>query len=185
MTTDGLERATFAGGCFWCLEPIFADLEGVKEVVPGYAGGHVAHPTYEQVCTGTTGHAEAVHITFDPSRIAYRDLLTVFFAVHDPTTPNRQGADVGSQYRSVVFVHDPAQEQAARAAIAALERDPGWEGEAVVTEVAPFTAFYPAEPHHRRYFASNPDRGYCRVVIAPKVAKFRKRFADRLAVPQA
>lgn len=175
-----IETATFGGGCFWCLEPVFADLKGVLGVEPGYAGGHREDPSYEEVSTGATGHAEVVRVTFDPDVIGYRELLEVFFAVHDPTTRDRQGADRGSQYRSAVFFHTPEQGEAARAAIGALEPEPGWEGRRVVTEVAPLEAFYPAEACHRDYFSRHPDRGYCRAVIAPKLAKFRKRFADRL-----
>lgn len=176
-----LETATFGAGCFWCVETIFASLRGVTEVLPGYSGGQVPNPSYEQVCTDTTGHAEVIQITFDPTEIAFSDLLTVLFAVHDPTTPNRQGHDVGHQYRSAVFYHSEAQREAAEKAIAALPIEAGWEGAQVVTEVVPFTAFYPAEEYHRDYFNRNPDKGYCRVVIAPKVAKFRKKFGERLA----
>ncbi len=179
----GTETATLAGGCFWCLEALYKDLRGVVSVVPGYSGGRTPHPTYEEVCSDRTGHAECVQIEFEPDEISYRDLLGVFFAVHDPTTPNRQGHDAGSQYRSVIFCHTKEQQDIARDVIAALEGDPSWEGEAVVTEVVPFETFYPAEPYHRDYFAKNPQQGYCRVVIAPKVAKFRKRFPGRIAVP--
>lgn len=175
------ETATLGAGCFWCVEPIFASLRGVVDARPGYSGGHVPNPTYEQVCTDTTGHAEVVQVTFDPDEITFDDLITVFFAVHDPTTPNRQGNDVGRQYRSAVFYHSEAQREAVTRAIAALTPEPTWQGARVVTEVVPFEAFYPAEEHHRDYFARNPEQGYCRVIIAPKVAKFRKRFADRLA----
>ncbi|MCL6595735.1 MAG: peptide-methionine (S)-S-oxide reductase MsrA [Firmicutes bacterium] len=179
------ETATLAGGCFWCMEAIFADLAGVVRVTSGYTGGHVPNPTYEQVCSHTTGHAEAVQIEYDPEVITYADLLEVFFAVHDPTTPDRQGADVGSQYRSAVFYHDEGQRRQAEEAIARLERDPHWEGERVVTQVVPLTAFYPAEPYHRDYFARHPEAAYCRAVIAPKVAKFRRRFAHRVRTPLA
>ena len=174
----GKEVATLGGGCFWCLEPIFRELEGVLEVTVGYAGGRRANPTYEQVCTGATGHAEVVQVTFDPAVISFRELLEVFFAVHDPTTANRQGADVGTQYRSVVFFHDAGQEEAAREVIGALGGQGLWDGP-IVTEVAPFEAFYPAEAYHQDYFRKNPGQGYCRVVIAPKLAKFRQRFAGR------
>lgn len=182
QTNAERETATFAGGCFWCLEPVFSDLEGVASVVPGYSGGHVKNPSYKDVCTGTTGHAESVQIEFDPRRISYRDLLEVFFAVHDPTTPNRQGNDVGHQYRSAIFFHSPEQEAAAREIVAELgaNPDPHWEGRRIVTEIRPFTAFYPAEEYHRDYFRRNPGQGYCRLVIAPKYAKFRERFAARL-----
>lgn len=177
---DGLETATLAGGCFWCLEPVFSDLRGVARAIPGYSGGHVKNPTYREVCTGTTGHAEAVQVTFDPREVSYRDLLEIFFAVHDPTTLNRQGADVGTQYRSVIFYHSPEQEATARDVIASLAPEPSWEGKRVVTQVEAFEAFYPAEEYHRDYFRRNPEQGYCRLVIAPKYAKFRKRFAERL-----
>lgn len=175
-----MEKATFGGGCFWCLEPVFEDLKGVNEVIPGYAGGHKPHPTYEEVCTGTTGHAEVVQVTYDPEVIRYRDLLEVFFAIHDPTTPNRQGADVGHQYRSIILTHHPQQEAEARAFIASLPWDPHWEGEKIVTEVVPLNAFYPAEDDHRQYFRRNPEKAFCRLVIAPKYEKFRKKFALRL-----
>jgi len=181
---SGTETATLAGGCFWCLEALYKDLRGVVSVVPGYSGGHMPHPTYEEVCSGRTGHAECVQIEFDPAEISYRDLLGVFFAVHDPTTPNRQGHDVGAQYRSVIFCHTKEQLEIAGDVLSTLERDPSWEGGGVVTEVVPFEAFYPAEPYHRDYFAKNPQQGYCRVVIAPKVAKFKKRFPGRIAVPR-
>ncbi|PZN07024.1 MAG: peptide-methionine (S)-S-oxide reductase [Bacillota bacterium] len=173
------ETATLGGGCFWCLEPIFAELEGVVRVEPGYAGGHVPNPTYEQVCTGATGHAEVVQITFDPEVISYRDLLEVFFAIHDPTTPNRQGHDVGPQYRSIILYHSPEQKAVAEATIRELEASGRWK-DPIVTEVVPFTAFYPAEEYHRRFYWKNPDYPYCRVVIDPKVRKFRQRFAGRL-----
>lgn len=174
-----LEQATLGGGCFWCLEAVFDDVAGVTKVEPGYAGGSVPHPTYEQVCTGTTGHAEVVQITFDPTVISYQDLLHIFFAIHDPTTLNRQGADVGPQYRSVIFFHNSEQEQTARSVIAALERDKVWD-DPIVTEVAPLSTFYPAEDYHRDYFRRNPFQPYCQVVIAPKVHRFRRQFADKL-----
>ncbi|MEW6490096.1 MAG: peptide-methionine (S)-S-oxide reductase MsrA [Thermodesulfobacteriota bacterium] len=172
------EVATLGGGCFWCLEPIFRELEGVLGVAVGYAGGRRASPTYEQVCTGATGHAEVVQVTFDPAVISFRELLEVFFAVHDPTTPNRQGADVGTQYRSVVLYHDPEQERVTREVIGELGGQGLWDAP-VVTEVAPLEAFYPAEAYHQDYFRKNPGQGYCRVVITPKLAKFRQRFAGR------
>ncbi len=175
-----VETATFAGGCFWCIEPIFSGLRGVQRAVPGYTGGHLEHPTYEQVCTGTSGHAEAVEITFDPQQISYRDLLEVFFAMHDPTTLNRQGADIGTQYRSAVFCHSGEQRAAAQEMIASLEREPWWEGAGVVTEVLPAGEFYAAEEYHHEYFLRNPGHGYCRAVIAPKMQKLRKKFAARL-----
>jgi peptide-methionine (S)-S-oxide reductase len=178
-TTPRREVATLAGGCFWCLEAVFDELEGVEDVVSGYSGGHVPNPTYEAVCTGRTGHAEAVQITFDPDRIAYGDLLRVFFSIHDPTTLNRQGADVGTQYRSAIFYHSPEQKAVAEAVIAELEAAGIWD-KPIVTEVTPFQAFYPAEDYHQEYYRRNPYQGYCQVVIAPKVAKFRRRFRDRL-----
>lgn len=174
-----LARATFGGGCFWCLEPIFRDLKGVTEVVVGYAGGHVPNPTYEQVCGKGTGHAEVVQVTFDPAVIDYADLLRVFFTVHDPTTRDRQGADVGPQYRSIVLAHDEAQAAVARAVIAEVSRAGIWDAP-IVTEVVPLDTFWPAEDYHQRYFERNPWAGYCRAVIAPKVAKFRKAHAARL-----
>jgi peptide-methionine (S)-S-oxide reductase len=173
------ETATLAGGCFWCLEAVYNDLRGVTQVVSGYAGGHVASPSYEQVCTGMTGHAEVVQITFDPDVISYRDLLEVFFTIHDPTTLNRQGADVGTQYRSAIFIHSAEQEQIAREAIAGLEASGLWTNP-IVTEVVPLDTFYPAEAYHQRYFERNPNQGYCRIVIAPKVAKARKEHLHRL-----
>jgi len=175
--------ATFGGGCFWCLEPIFRDLVGVEDVVVGYAGGHVENPTYEQVCRKDTGHAEVVQITFQPETIGFRDLLDVFFAIHDPTTPNRQGADVGPQYRSIVLAHDADQACAAEEAIAALDGS-GDRDSPVVTEVVPIEAFYRAEVGHQEYYAHNPNASYCRMVIDPKVAKFRKQFGElRKQVP--
>jgi len=177
--------ATFGGGCFWCLEPIFRDLVGVENVMVGYAGGHVENPTYEQVCRKDTGHAEVVQITFDPETIGYRDLLDIFFAIHDPTTPNRQGADVGPQYRSIVLAHDADQACAAEEAIAALDAS-GERDNSVVTEVVPIEAFYRAEVEHQEYYARNPNASYCRMVIDPKVAKFRKQFGEmRNQVPLA
>ncbi len=173
------EIATLAGGCFWCLEPIFEELRGVEAVVVGYSGGTVPHPSYEAVCTGATGHAEAVQVTFDPDEISYRDLLEVFFTVHDPTTLNRQGADVGTQYRSAVFYHDDEQRRAVEEVMRDLEAAGVW-GKPIVTEVVPLDAFYRAEEYHQGYFRKNPYQGYCRVVIAPKVAKFRTRYLDRL-----
>lgn len=173
------EVATLGGGCFWCLEAVFLELRGVERVVSGYAGGHVADPTYRAVCEGATGHAEVVQVTFDPRVVSYRELLEVFFTIHDPTTLNRQGADVGTQYRSAVFYHTPEQERAAREVIAELEREGLWDGP-VVTEVVPLDKFYPAEDYHQDYFARNPAQPYCRAVVAPKVSKFRSKFFDRL-----
>jgi peptide-methionine (S)-S-oxide reductase len=171
--------ATLAGGCFWCLETIFERLRGVERVVSGYTGGTVPHPSYELVCTGTTGHAEAVQITFDPAVISYRQLLEFFFAFHDPTTRNRQGPDIGTQYRSAIFVHSAEQEQVARAVIAALDAEHLWEAP-IVTEVVPFAAFYPAEAYHQSYYQQNPERAYCQATIAPKVAKLRQQYASAL-----
>jgi peptide-methionine (S)-S-oxide reductase len=167
------------GGCFWCLEAVFQELNGVRRVVSGYAGGQVANPTYEQVCSGRTGHAEVVQVTFDPAQLSFRDVLQVFFGIHDPTTLNRQGADVGTQYRSAIFYNSPEQESVARAVIEEIEKAGIWDAP-VVTEVAPLTEFYPAEQYHQDYFRRNPGQGYCRVVIAPKVAKFRKEHLARL-----
>jgi peptide-methionine (S)-S-oxide reductase len=173
------EVATLAGGCFWCLEAVYDQLKGVESVVSGYAGGARPNPTYEQVCTGATGHAEVVHITYDPQIITFRDLLDVFFTIHDPTTLNRQGADVGTQYRSAIFYHDDAQRSVAEQVIAELDAAGVWDAP-IVTEVTPLTAFYPAEDYHQEYFARNPYQPYCRAVVAPKVAKFRKQYLERL-----
>lgn len=174
-----MAEATFAGGCFWCLEAVFSQLLGVEEVTSGYCGGYNVHPTYEQVCSGTTGHAEAVKITFDPALISYRQLLEVFFAIHDPTTLNRQGADVGTQYRSAIFVHSPEQMAEAKELIAGLnEAFP--PNAPVITEVLAAPVFFAAEAYHQRYFQANPGQGYCSFVINPKVAKFRRNFAALL-----
>jgi peptide-methionine (S)-S-oxide reductase len=176
---QGVEVATLGGGCFWCIEPIFDSLKGVISVESGYAGGHVPSPTYQQVCTGKTGHAEVVQITFDPGQISYRDILEIFFSSHDPTTLNRQGADVGTQYRSVVFYHDQQQKETAEVVIRDVEARGLWSSK-IVTEISPLEDFYVAEEYHQEYFANNPEQGYCSIVIAPKVAKFRKQYADRL-----
>lgn len=173
------ETATLGGGCFWCLEAVYDQLKGVRDVVSGYSGGSVANPTYQAVCTGTTGHAEVVQIVFDPGEITYKDILDVFFTIHDPTTLNRQGADVGTQYRSVIFTHSPEQQAVAEQTIRELEEANVWDAP-IVTQVVPFVVFFPAEDYHQEYFARNPGQGYCRVVIAPKVAKFRKQYLDRL-----
>ena len=173
------EVATLAGGCFWCLEAVFDQLQGVEDVVSGYAGGHVPNPSYKHVCTGETGHAEVVQVTFNPDVLSYRDLLKVFFTIHDSTTLNRQGADVGTQYRSAIFTHSEEQERIAEEVIGEISESGLWD-EPIVTEVVPFEVFYPAEDHHQAYFANNPNQPYCRVVIAPKVAKFRKQYLDRL-----
>jgi peptide-methionine (S)-S-oxide reductase len=175
-----LETATIGGGCFWCTEAVLTELRGVASVVPGYAGGTVPNPSYERVCDGDTGHAEVVQVRFAPDEISYPDLLRVFFSVHDPTTLNRQGADVGTQYRSIILAHGPRQNEDARAVIAELTAARLWR-QPIVTEVVPFTVFYPAEEYHREYFRRNPAQGYCRAVIAPKVAKFRKDHLARLA----
>ena len=171
--------ATLAGGCFWCLEAVYDELEGVIEVESGYAGGKTENPMYKQVCTGATGHAEVVQITFDPDVISFRDLLDVFFAIHDPTTLNRQGNDVGTQYRSAIFYHTPEQQQIAEQAIAELDAAKAWPNR-IVTEVAPLTAYYTAEAYHQEYFEHNGAQPYCQVVIAPKLAKFRKKYVSRL-----
>jgi peptide-methionine (S)-S-oxide reductase len=176
---DALERATLAGGCFWCLEPIFAPLKGVHEVMPGYIGGKWPNPSYERVCTGTTGHAEAVQIDFDPAVLGFRTLLEVFFGFHDPTTLDRQGGDVGTQYRSAIFYHSEEQRRAAEALIEELTERGVFPGP-IVTEVAPATEFYPAEEYHRDYYANNAAKPYCQVVIAPKVRQLRQRYAELL-----
>ncbi len=174
-----LEQATLGGGCFWCLEAAFDQVAGVVEVVSGYAGGHVPHPTYEQVTTGRTGHAEVVQITFDPAIISYRELLDIFFAIHDPTTPNRQGADVGPQYRSIILYHDEAQRRIAEETIRELEAAGAWP-DPIVTEVVPLEVFYRAEDYHQKYFQRNPYVPYCQLVVAPKVRKVRQTFAYKL-----
>jgi peptide-methionine (S)-S-oxide reductase len=173
------EKATLAGGCFWCLEAIYDQLRGVENVQNGYAGGRRANPTYEQVCTGTTGHAEVVQITYDPAQISFSDLLDVFFTIHDPTTLNRQGGDIGTQYRSAIFYHDDEQKRIAEEAIREVNDSKTWENP-VVTEVVPLTDFYLAEQYHSDYFERNPTQGYCRVVIEPKVAKARSHFLAKL-----
>jgi peptide-methionine (S)-S-oxide reductase len=172
------EVATLGGGCFWCLEAVFQELEGVLSVESGYSGGKVDRPSYREVCSGATGHAEVVRVTFDPGRLSYRELLEVFFAIHDPTTLNRQGADVGTQYRSVIFHHDQEQRRTAERVISEFDESGEWPSP-IVTELSPLDEFYPAEDYHRNYFRSNPDQPYCRVVISPKVAKFRARFGRR------
>ena len=178
------EVATLAGGCFWCLEAAFAQLKGVERVESGYSGGHVPSPSYEDVCTGSTGHAEVVQITFDPQVLPFRDLLHVFFTIHDPTTPDRQGGDVGTQYRSAIFYHMPEQKAEAERVIAELEAEKVWD-DPIVTQVTPLEKFYPAEEYHRDYYRRNPNQGYCRAVIAPKVAKVRKLYLDKLKQPVA
>ena len=173
------EMATLAGGCFWCLEAVFERLKGVERVVSGYSGGSVDNPSYEQVCSGTTGHAEAVQVTFDPVELSFQYILEVFFTAHDPTTLNRQGADVGTQYRSAVFYHSEEQKATAEQVIRQLEEDKVWDAP-IVTELAPFDKFYPAEDYHQRFYASNAGHPYCRAVIDPKLAKLRKRHPTRL-----
>jgi len=173
------QLATLAGGCFWCLEAVYLDLRGVETVVSGYAGGHVPNPTYREVCSGLTGHAEVVQIAFDPAVVSYRDLLRVFFTIHDPTTLNRQGADVGTQYRSAIFYHDAEQKAAAEEVMAEVTAERLWPNP-LVTQLEPLTKFYPAEAYHQDYFARNPGQPYCQVVIAPKVSKFRKQFIGKL-----
>ena len=173
------EVATFGGGCFWCLDAAFRQLRGVESVVSGYSGGRRPNPTYQQVCAGTTGHAEVVQITYDPNEISYRDLLGVFFTIHDPTTLNRQGADEGTQYRSVVYYHDDAQKKAVVEVIEELKKEGVWP-RPIVTEIAPLGAFYPAEDYHQDYFNKNPNQPYCSAVVAEKVSKVRKYYFDRL-----
>jgi len=174
-----MEKATLGGGCFWCTEAVFTRIDGVESVVPGYAGGHVENPTYEQVCGGDTGHAEVVQLTYDPGRISYGEVLEIFFATHDPTTRDRQGNDVGPQYRSVIFAHDDDQERTARETISSLSEDDVFEAP-IVTEVDRLATFWPAEDYHHDYFARNGRQPYCMFVIAPKVAKLRKSYAHRL-----
>jgi len=173
------EVATLGGGCFWCLEAVYEQLMGVDEVVSGYTGGAIANPTYRQVTTGTTGHAEVVQLTFDPQTVTFGEILEVFFTIHDPTTLNRQGADVGPQYRSAIFYHSPEQEATAREKIREFEAAEIW-GDPIVTEVSPITEFYVAEDYHQEYYRRNSGQPYCQVVIAPKVAKFRQRYLNRL-----
>lgn len=172
------ETATLGGGCFWCLEAVFQELEGVQSVVSGYAGGRVPNPSYREVCTGRTGHAEVVQVVFDPAVLSYGDLLSVFFSIHDPTTLNRQGADVGTQYRSVIFYHDAEQKRVAEAMIRELGQEGLWR-DPIVTEVVPLDRFYPAEDYHQDYFRRNPGQPYCQAVIGPKLRKFRELFASR------
>ena len=176
MTT---QLATLAGGCFWCLEAVFEQLRGVTKVVSGYSGGHVPKPSYEAVCTGTTGHAEVVQVTFNPDELSYRDLLGVFFTLHDPTTLDRQGGDVGTQYRSAIFYHDDEQRRTAEDAVRELEAEHVFD-EPIVTKIEPLQAFYPAEEYHREYYRRNPNQPYCRAVIAPKVAKLRSKYLEKL-----
>jgi peptide-methionine (S)-S-oxide reductase len=174
-----MEVATLGGGCFWCLEAVYDELRGVTDVVSGYAGGHVDNPSYKQVTTGHTGHAEVVQITFDPAVVSFKEILEVFFTIHDPTTLDRQGNDVGPQYRSAIFYHNEEQKQIAEETIHEIEAADIWDNP-IVTEVTPLDTFYEAEDYHQEYFARNPAQGYCRVIIAPKVAKFRKMYLNRL-----
>jgi peptide-methionine (S)-S-oxide reductase len=176
MTT---ELATLAGGCFWCLEAVFEQLRGVAKVQSGYAGGHVPNPSYQAVCTGMTGHAEVVQVAFDPAVISYRDLLGVFFTLHDPTTLNQQGGDVGTQYRSAIFCHDDEQRRVAEEVVRELEAEHVFD-DPIVTEIVPLPAFYPAEEYHKEYYRRNPNQPYCRAVIAPKVAKLRSKYLEKL-----
>ena len=176
---NNIEYATFGGGCFWCTEAIFSELKGVKSVESGYAGGTTKNPSYREVCTGNTGHAEVIHIAYNPKEISYEELLDVFFATHNPTTLNRQGADVGTQYRSVIFYHNEAQKQKALDFIKALEKENVFDDK-IVTEVTPFNNYYKAEDYHQDYFNNNKSQGYCNAVINPKLIKFRKKFKEKL-----
>ena len=176
---NNVETATLAAGCFWCVEAVFDDLKGVEDVVSGYAGGHTENPTYRQVCNGDTGHAEVAQIRFDPSVISFKDILRVFFSVHDPTTLNRQGNDIGTQYRSAIFYHNDEQKRDAEEVIKEIT-DEGVYDDPIVTEVVPLEKFWPAEDYHQEYFANNPNQPYCQAVVSPKVRKFRQKFADRL-----
>ena len=173
--SNNSQVATLAGGCFWCLEAVYEEVSGVEKIVSGYSGGHVDNPTYEAVCSETTGHAEAVQITFDPEEISYKSILDIFFSIHDPTTLNRQGNDIGSQYRSAIFCHDDKQEEIAEDFIQKIDSE-GDMNDPVVTEVIPAPAFYPAEEYHQQYYRRNQWQGYCQIVISPKLAKFRKQF---------
>ena len=172
MGQNTVEKATLGGGCFWCLDPIFSELTGILGVEVGYAGGADDNPSYESVCTGSTGHAEVVQVSFDPELVTYKDILNVFFSVHDPTTLNRQGGDVGTQYRSIILTHDEVQHDTAGSVIKSLEAEQIWSAP-IVTEIVPYDVFYRAEEYHQEYFEKNPNQGYCQAIIAPKVAKFR------------
>lgn len=176
---DKVEKATLGGGCFWCLEAAYQCLKGVVSVVSGYAGGTLAHPLYEQVCMGTTGHAEVVQITFDPALISYEDILSVFWCIHDPTTRNRQGHDSGTQYRSIIFYHSEEQRDTAERSLREADASGAWSGP-IVTEIVPYTVFYPADGRHKDYFRSHPEEAYCQVVIEPKIVKLRKAFQEKL-----
>jgi peptide-methionine (S)-S-oxide reductase len=178
--TGATETATLGGGCFWCLDAVFRGMHGIREVTCGYAGGHQPHPTYREVCSGTTGHAEVVQVVFDPGIISYRELLEIFFTIHDPTTRDRQGGDVGPQYRSIILHHSPDQQTTARQVMERVGGQEMWAAP-LVTQVEPLEEFFPAEPEHQDYFARNPHTGYCQAVVAPKVAKARSAFAHRFA----
>ncbi len=180
MPTDGSKSvAILGGGCFWCLEAIFSEIQGVTKVISGYSGGKVNNPTYEQVCTGTTGHAEVVQISFDPKVISFNEILEIFFAIHDPTQLNRQGNDIGTQYRSVIFFHSDSQWEEAAYAIKSLEQKKIWK-DPIVTELTPFNIFYPAEDYHQDYYKNNPTQAYCSFVISPKISKIRQKFNHKL-----
>jgi peptide-methionine (S)-S-oxide reductase len=176
---SGLQQATLGGGCFWCLEAVYVELRGVSKVVSGYTGGNVPNPSYQRVCSGSTGHAEVVQVTFDPAAVSYRELLEIFFTIHDPTTLNRQGADVGTQYRSAIFYHDEEQKRVADEVIEEITAAKLWP-KPIVTQVVPLDVFYPAENYHQDYYANNPMQPYCQVVVAPKVTKFRKQYYEKL-----
>ena len=173
------EVATLAGGCFWCLEAVFMEVDGVEDVISGYTGGTTINPTYQEVCSHSTGHAEAVQVIFSPTKISYREILQIFFSVHDPTTLNQQGADVGTQYRSAIFYHNNQQRAIAEELIRELNKAHLWE-KLIVTQIAPLDKFYPAEDYHRKYFSRHPEQSYCQVVISPKISKFRKQWTKRL-----
>jgi peptide-methionine (S)-S-oxide reductase len=178
-----LEVATFAGGCFWCIEAVFREIDGVEKVVSGYTGGKSTNPTYQRVCSGDTGHAEAVQITFDPSKTSYKEILEIFFSAHDPTTLNRQGADVGTQYRSAIFYHNEEQKTVAEELVRELEKAKLWE-KPIVTQIVPLDKFYAAEDYHQEYFSRNPEQAYCQIVISPKMNKLRQQWAKRLRKSQ-
>jgi peptide-methionine (S)-S-oxide reductase len=180
---SGMEKATLGGGCFWCVEAAFLELRGIASVVSGYAAGSAPNPTYKKICAGNTGHAEVVQITFDPAEIDYADLLRVFFTIHNPTTKDRQGADVGRQYRSIILTHSPEQAAIAQQIVQEITERGDW-GAPIVTEIEPLTVFYPAEEEHQNFFARNPYHGYCQAVAVPKIAKLRKAFTERLRNPE-
>jgi peptide-methionine (S)-S-oxide reductase len=179
VNVNNFETATIAGGCFWCIEAVFSSIDGVESAISGYTGGTMEKPTYDAVCTGKTGHAEAVQVTYDPETISFRTILEIFFSIHDPTTLNRQGADIGTQYRSAVFYQDAAQKQSAEEVVRELDKKHLWKG-SIVTEIVPLTKFYPAEEYHQHYFTKHPGEGYCRIIISPKINKLRKEWANRL-----